>query len=138
MEYIRLLHPKHWDAQRERFGDVAFKLSSDSGLSLVCKACAEAASSGLICEHIRKFYPNIASDPAVFLFIKDTELPKDSKIIETLSDTGDTCHREVVEAKEKHLKRAFMAKSWTEAFICDGGTYRPLEKRDWENWGKLA
>src|SRR4051794_6937893 len=106
MEYVRLVHPRHFDRVKQRFNDLAFKRSSgDGGMSVFDRLCAEA-TSGVICEHIAQFYHGLAGDPAVFYILNDNELPPDFSVIETLSDTGDACHREIMDVGNSALKRA--------------------------------
>ncbi len=129
MGHVRLVHPKHWERSRNRFGDLAFKSVPGSGLSIFDIACAEAASS-LICAHIEAFYKNVGGDPAVFLIVADEEWPAGYQLDATPSDSGDDCHREVVGVKDKHIKKALMKRPWSDYLICAPDGVRPLTAAD--------
>ncbi len=135
MEYIRLVHPKNFDFNRGRFSDLAFKRSSDGGMSIIDRICAEGVSGGLICHHIRVFYPAISGEPPIFYILQDNELPSGFTLRETLSDTGDKCHREVDDVSDNQLYKAFKNKREPHMFFtCDGTEPRRLTAQDLERW----
>lgn len=131
MRYIRLVHPKHYDARTRKFKNLAFKNSSDgSGASVILEACG-AAASGSICAHIRRHYPGIGGEPPVFWPFDDSVLPAGHVIEQDTSDAGDDCHHVVKGVTNGTLKRNFVDK-WelSDLAICDNGTYRPLTAAD--------
>jgi hypothetical protein len=135
MEYIRLVHPRSFNRERREFDDLAFKKSSGGGMSIFEVECATAAS-GLICEHIRKFYPHVAGQPAVFCRLQDADFPDGAHLIESLSDRGDDCHRELDRIGNGALKRHFRAKrAWENFFICSDEGARKLEEADLDTLG---
>lgn len=92
--------------------------------------CAEAASGGVVCAHIHKFYPNIVGTPVVFYVINDDELPAAHNIIPYPSDTGDECHRDI-DATNNSLYKAFKAKrDWGNFMTCDAGQIRAMTAED--------
>lgn len=99
-------------------------------MSVIERACGEAASGGLICEHIAAFYQGIGGEPPVFYILDAGELPSGYEIIETLSDTGDMCHREVISVSNSRLKKAFKDRAVGDFLICDGNGPRSLTSDD--------
>ena len=91
MEYIRILSLHHFDRKRRKFTSLAFKNSSNSGISVVSRECIRE-SGNRICPHIYRFYGRIASDPAIFWIFPFNELPDKCSLEPSLSDTGDECH----------------------------------------------
>jgi hypothetical protein len=105
-------------------------------MSVVELDCA-TADGGLICDHIHKFYPEVGGTPAVFCIFSDAELPVGFTVQETLSDTGDECHREVDGVSNKQLKK-MRDRALGSYSICDGGVPRPLDVNDVAAWKDLA
>lgn len=134
MDYVRLVHPNHFDHTLGRFTELAFKNSSKGGgFSVFDRACA-ISTTNAVCPHARKFYPSIASDPPVFLVIPAAALPSPNRIDTTPSDTNDLCHREVFEVSDKRLKKAFKATPISGYMICDNGQERTLTAADVASW----
>jgi hypothetical protein len=98
-------------------------------MSIFHRECGEAAS-GVVCQHIAHYYQNVGGDPAVFYYLDPAQLPANYTIIETLSDTGDECHREVVDVSNSALKKRFKGIPIDQFFICDGSGARPLTPVD--------
>ena len=134
MGHIRLLHPRHWDVTRRRFDKIAFKKSSDGGLSVVEVECANA-TSGLICEHLATFYPGVGGDPAVFMLVDDGEWPVGSNITPTVLENNDECHREVDGVSNGQLQRLFQSRDWHGFLICDPMGVRNLTDEDVDSFG---
>jgi len=126
MGHVRLVHPKHWEPARDGFMDLAFK----KPLSVFDVDCALAASGGVICAHIRRFYPEQGGDPPVFMVIEDAELPAGFRFDVNPSDTGDDCHREIDGVSARALKKALMSRPWQTYFICDPNGQRALTRAD--------
>jgi len=134
MQYIRPVHPKNFDFERGKFNDLVFKKSSDSGMSVFERACAEA-TSGSICRHIEVYYSVLSGVPPVFYIIEEEELPTGYDIKPTVSDTGDKCHREVDGVSGKSIKKAFDNKRALHLFhICDVAAFRSLTNEDVDKW----
>ena len=129
MGHVRLVHPRHWERNKDRFSDLAFKSAADSGMSVFDIACAEARS-GLICAHIDAFYKNVGGDPAVFLIVEDADWPNGWSMKHARSDSGDDCHREVEGPSDKRIKKALMRHPWTDYLICDPNGVRALTQDD--------
>lgn len=97
--------------------------------------CAED-TSGLVCDHIARFYPHIAGDPVVYYIIEDEELPPGSVLTQNPSDTGDDCHHEV-DASNKALYKAFKSRrDFANFMICAEGEHRPLADGDLDRLGR--
>lgn len=62
----------------------------------------------------------------------DSEIPEGGEIINTLSDTGDECHREIIKVSTTKMKKSFYNKRVCHLFhICDPQTgIRSLEEAD--------
>lgn len=133
MGLVRLVHPKHWEAGREGFTDLAFK----PPLSVFDVECAEHASSGLICQHVRKYYPTQGGDPPVLMFIEEGDLPPGCALDANRSDSGDDCHREVIAKGKsliKALKRSLMDRHWSTLKVCAPDGIRDLTAEDIATW----
>ena len=120
MEYIRLVYPGDYDHERGKFNDLAFKNSTASGgLSIFEVDCARSTSID-ICKHINNYYRLLTGDPPIFYVMDESEIPMGGQIIETISDSGDLCHREIVGVRTKTMKKAFDKKRERQFFhICD-------------------
>ena len=104
MEYIRYFPRQHWDSRLGRFQSLAFRPSDDGGISVVEQPCATAGHS--LCEHLRIFYPS-AGEPPIFWRFSDAILPNTTSIVESPSDTGDTCHRDIINISNKDSSNIF-------------------------------
>jgi len=136
MEFVRLVHPRNFDRIRGRFNDLAFKKSTNGGMSVFEVECAKA-NSGLICDHIKAFYENVGGEPPVFYILNETELPTGYGIQQRTSDSGDECHHDVVSISNNRLKKAFKDLHWSAFFICDGSDYRALTQTDVEGFASV-
>src|SRR5665213_2565977 len=117
MHYIRLLHPKHFDCERNEFKSLAFK-NYDGGASVVQRECVDSTSTS-ICEHIRKFYPNTGGDPAIFWVFPQTAIPAGGTLVPIPSDTGDDCHHDITGLSDKQLRGFLKSSSLPDYQICD-------------------
>lgn len=93
--------------------------------------CAVAAS-GLIANHVQKFYPDLSGNPPIYLAFDDDDLPEGVIVKATPSDTGDDCHREIDGVGNGALKRALMALPADKFMICDPAGERQLSGADHE------
>ncbi len=139
--YVRIINLKHWYDKDQRFSSTAFKPSSseqdsEKGISIIKIQCAEQ-ESGSVCEHIKRYYPNIAGIPTVFWYIPDSLLPT-SPCIELMIDPkiNDECHYNLLKISKGEAERLF-SKIWADInqfTICQENTERPLTKEDITNW----
>lgn len=129
MEYVRLLHPKHFDCQRDEFKSLAFKVYDD-GASIIQLACVALR----LCDHIRKFYPNVGGEPPVFWIFDEALLPQDSRLVQKRSDSGDDCHFNIVgrdvKALDKALRKLLKSQHLTAFLVCENGQHRQLQRDD--------
>jgi hypothetical protein len=118
MDFIRVIHQKHYDPDKGRFTRLAFRPSSDgSGISVFEKGCALRASHS-ICEHIERFYLSITGDPPIFWEIPHQKLPEKCQFVQTTSPTGDACHHNIVGLTEKEARDFFKTISFEDFRIC--------------------
>src|SRR4051812_40177815 len=106
MELVLLIHIRHWDSEKKRFRSEAFEPSSDgSGISVVDATCARE-SSGSICDHARKYYPSVSSEPPIFwqFHFPGDPWPTSVALDESPSDSGDHCHRNLRGIAKKPAK----------------------------------
>jgi hypothetical protein len=133
MEYVRLLHPKHFDCQRGEFKSLAFKVYDD-GASVIQLGCVLGNAS--ICEHIRKYYPNVGGEPPIFWIFDEGLLPEGSRLVQKQSDSGDCCHFNIVSgnsnvnALDKALRKLLKAQPLEAFRICNNGHIRTLKRAD--------
>jgi hypothetical protein len=107
-------------------------------MSVIDRVCAEGASGGLICSHVRCFYQDVCDEPPIFYVLNEDELPIGYFIKETLSDTNDGCHREIDDVSNNKLNKSFKLKREPHMFlICDGVTPRKLTLQDMERWKQI-
>lgn len=139
-DYVRIVHLKHWERERNRFYPFAFKRSSksekdpDGGVSLVSAKCVRSSNKSL-CEHLRYYYPpSIVSEPPVFLCITEEELP-DCELKQKTSESGDVCHYNLVGWSHGRCTK-FLETFWKipeKLVICLDGE-RHLTLQDIEDW----
>jgi len=124
MQYIVLVHPKHYDHRDGRFVDMAFKSSNDgSGASIVLEECG-ITKSGSLCDHIRHYYPGIGGEPPVFWRFDDSALTEPCVIEQVDGPNGDKCHYEIKsKTSRKALNKSLRShsKGWeiSDLTICD-------------------
>lgn len=93
MEYIRLVHWKHWDKQKKNFQGLAFQNSSENNaVSVVDRKCAAERDKRDICVRLNEFYAGYSPCFAVWIF-DNKLLPDGAKFTDEPSDSGDKCHR---------------------------------------------
>src|SRR5436190_4011842 len=127
MGFIRLIHQRHYDPDEQRFRSVAFRPSTDgSGISVIDADCI-LRSSASICEHIRRFYPDVSGTPAIFWDIDPEVLPENCQLAQQTSLTGDECHYNLKGLSKEEARAIFKEVPLTEFKICtETGEYRPL------------
>jgi hypothetical protein len=129
--FIRVIHPKHFDYNKKRFSSLAFRNSSNNGISVFELECTEIQGRPL-CEHIHAFYPNpISGDPTIFWVISEDELPIGLDFIKHPSSSGDDCHVDIVGLNDKQARNMLISKEMSDFKIClDNGSYRSLSIND--------
>jgi hypothetical protein len=60
-------------------------------------------SGASICEHIRKYYPNVGGEPPVFWIFDEAILPHGARLVQKRSDTGDDCHFNIATDKSNNF-----------------------------------
>jgi hypothetical protein len=128
MHYIRLLHPKHFDSERNEFKSLAFK-NYDGGASVIQRECVDTASPS-ICDHIRKFYPNTGGDPAIFWIFPEDAIPAGGTLVQVQSESGDDCHHDIVGLSDKQLRTFLKSSSLADLQICALEGARQLKRGD--------
>ena len=130
MEYVRLLHPNHFDCQRDEFKSLAFKVYDD-GASVIQLDCIVGHG---ICDHIRQYYRNVGGEPPVFWIFDEAILPADSRLVQKRSESGDDCHFNIiadnVNALNKALRKLLKSQRVETFHICDDGQHRQLKRTD--------
>ena len=114
----RLVNLKHWDVQKNRFNKLAILGGArDGGISVLEPECG-AQHSGSLCSHIRRYYPNVAGDPAVYWLFDPSvfgERDTDWSLLGTPSQppagipVDEHCHYEITEFCEKHVRKCFVS-----------------------------
>lgn len=115
MEVIRLIHHKHYDPDSKRFRSLAFRNSSnDGGISVVDIECIvrQIQNEETVCDHVLKFYPNIAGQPIIYWIIRTRNIEKENpdinlKLEEKESHTGDICHINIKGLSNNKAKNFF-------------------------------
>ena len=133
MEYVRYIHRKHFDPHpsQNRFKSLAFRDTDGSGVSVVQCVCVDG-SGRTVCAHAKHFYsPTITDDPPVFWQFDDAILPQGSVLEQKTSKSGDVCHHNIKNAKDKDLRQLFKNQDFRTFYICEGdGTFRHLRRED--------
>ena len=132
MQYVRLLHPKHFDCQLDEFKSLAFR-DSGNGASVIQHSCIDATGS-TVCAHVRRYYPDVGGEPPIFLVFDEADLPADSRLIKKRSTSGDDCHHDItgpnINSLNKSLKKLLKGRHFSSFAICANGHSRPLERAD--------
>ncbi len=130
MGFIRIIHPKHYDPDTSRFRSLAFKPSSDGGISVISRECIEQTGSS-VCAHIAKFYASVLGDPPIFWEIPKAVLPPNCQFIQDPSDTGDDCHYNLIGLSDRESRRIIKQAPLNEMSICvENDEHRPLAESD--------
>ena len=106
MQFVRVIHPRHFDKNLKRFQSLAFKPSTSGGISVFCHKCA-IETSGEICKHIEKYYAEISGTPSIFWLFDTCILPVNHSIDQSPSNTGDDCHHDIKGLTDKESARIF-------------------------------
>ena len=139
MQYIRLLHPKEWQAKENRFNRMAFRNyhRPPNGISIVDPACA-ASRSGSVCSHISRYYQRWSA-PTIF-WIFDSERLPEHRIEHTNAIGGDEwCHRDIHGLSDEDADKSFKAdrleNKWSNYRLCRGeGSSEPLTEDGLIEW----
>jgi hypothetical protein len=144
MEVIRILDLRLYERILGRFRDTAYGNSSKppavttpdgrGGFSVVDPACAcpQLGLSDCLCEHIAKFYPDLAPQPCGFvLFDFEEAFPpppgKDKALfVPSVSSTGDKCHGNVHHVSDDRLKKRLRKPDYqSKTYLCASGKVEP-------------
>ena len=132
MEYVRLLHQRHFDPRKNRFIRLAFKNIRGSS-SIIHHECILRTSIP-VCVHIRKYYTGIAGNPAIFWIFEEDRLPPGGTLEQHTTESGDECHYNVHgitdEQYAEFLKEHQRTQGFLNFYVCATGEYRPLERHD--------
>lgn len=123
---VRILNPKHYDRTKQRFTSLAFR-PKDGTLSVVNKQCV-LNSGTTVCEHIEKFYGNVAGKPPVFWEFLYEQLPFDCEIAQRTEENGDECHYNLEGVDRKQAEDFFKTYRLENFLICPAP--RPLTLAD--------
>ena len=137
MGFIRVIHQKHYDPDKGNFKSLAFKPSSDgSGISVIDEKCISQSGIG-VCEHINRFYKDLAGKPPIFWRIPTEELPENHRFIQRTSTTGDACHYNLTGISEKESRTLLKRVNLSEFNVCsENGGDRPLTDSDMLVWSQ--
>ena len=130
MEYIRVVHQKHYDPRKREFKSLAFKNSSSGGISVISKNCIDETSRH-VCAHIFKFYSIISSNPQIYWRFSFKILPDGCEFIAYESESGDKCHGDITGLTNQKARALLKSIQIDQFEICEGQeSSRPLEIED--------
>lgn len=130
MRYIRLLHKNHYDSRKRRFKSLAFKNSNQTGISVISQCCIEQLNSK-ICDHVTTYYKTVTGTPAIFWIFSKQILSSNCTLVQQNTNTGDTCHYNIMGLSDREAKNIFIKISLEEFQICDNiGNSRVLTLSD--------
>ena len=134
MRLIRILNVKHYDPRKKRFTSVAFKPSTNGGISVFNKECV-LEQKRTICSHIREYYPPPTSnDPPVFWEFEEQILPDECELEQQTSKSGDCCHYNINKLSDKKARKLFVNRQkehqLSEFKICENGESRTVVLED--------
>ena len=99
---------------------MAFRPSTtNKGISVFDKECAKE-TSGDICNHIEKFYSEIAGIPIVFWEIPAEIIPQGCRIKQSVSNKGDECHHDIFDWEAKESEKTIKNVPLDNLEICIG------------------
>src|SRR3990172_9450170 len=116
MELVRILHPSWFDRTLKRYQSVSL-ISRKKPLSVFDKQCS-IESSGCPCNHIQRFYADIAHGDIIYLEFHSSILPMTCTIQQQDSNTDDKCHYNISGITEK-IAKAILPKDIGSFKICD-------------------
>lgn len=130
-EYFRLIHPKDYDSETGKFKSLAFRPSSNGGISVVRTLCATETSQS-VCQHVAHFYANQTGVPEIYWDIPSEGIPAGCGIEQSESATGDACHYDIFGWSKGAARSYFKSINLEDMTICAGDGERPLIKEDLE------
>jgi hypothetical protein len=134
MQYIRLIHPNDYDRNRKRLVSLAFRPSSDGGISVIECECV-AGTGASVCEHIRRFYASRVHPDFILFWTFDAEaLPSSSRIESTPGgkDDSDGCHRDIFDLDERESGKIIKKVPIHSLDVCRSGTHSKCTDDDIE------
>lgn len=131
MRLVRTIHQKYYDSELGRFTSLAFKPASNGGISVFDCECA-MRRSGTLCSHISQFYAEVSGAPPIFWVFDTGILPADLEIQNSVSTSGDSCHRDIHNLSAKQARGILKSVSVPNDFcICNpDGSCRVLTMTD--------
>ncbi len=138
MVVIRVLDPAHFSKSKNRFSRMAFRPSSNGGISVYAEPCALEKSRSN-CNHIQAFYSGLTGIPALYWRIdlewlnaeaKDSEITL--SLVQSKSHSGDDCHHDIFGfPKNGTASKNAIEKAWENNRLdflqCDGQPSRPID-----------
>ena len=130
MELVLYVHIRLWDPHKRYFRSEAFDNSSDgSGISVVDLDCIRRGECRCVCEHARRYYPTVSSEPPIFWRFSESILPTGYSLKQEASDSGDECHHNIQGISDNRAKKFFRKLRDGPGLpleICDGNSPRGL------------
>lgn len=138
MRVIRLLQAIHFDRRGRRFTSPAFQSSGkDGGISVVDEVCIRQLGH-TVCEHVSKFYTSVAGSLIVFWSFDTDNLPFECTLEYVPSPTGDKCHVNIRNVRDKDAKRYFKTVATTDFYVCEGTAARHLTEEDFDRIARIS
>jgi len=93
------------------------------------------ASSGSVCEHIRRYYAGLGGPDPVLWHLDSGDFPSSCSLAQQDSSSGDQCHYNIVGLSNNKAGKLFkrLSSNLRDLYVCEDGEERPLTLHDVSN-----
>ena len=132
-DYIRILQKRWYINDIGRFASAAFK-NYGGGISVIHERCI-SDNDRTVCEHLIQYYRSVDEPPFVIWKFTRNSLFNGCEFQQSVSDSGDNCHFDIVNLSNSRAKRIFnQYNNPTEhQQICDNAEPRAMRESDLRN-----
>ena len=131
--FVRILPKRCFYKELGRFSSEAFKNYKGS-ISVICHDCMLSTST-TECQHLEFFYNSVDSPPFLYWLFDNGIIPADCNWDQKNSESGDECHYNISNLKDKLAKRILSENLDynLNLFICDNKIPRNIADNDLAN-----
>jgi len=128
--YIRILPKRQYYKRLGRFSSEAFK-NYRGAISVIQLLCI-SRTGNTVCEHLKQYYNSVDEPPHILWEFEADIIPSKCEFKQEDSPTGDNCHYNIYNLKDKEAKRILNDhfQSTYDAQICDNTNPRDILSQD--------
>ena len=136
MSFLRLINLKeHYSRRKKRLSSLAFRPSSNGGISVVNRECVNRTGTSL-CEYLARCYPvKITGDPIAFWQIPNHIIPLHCQSKQTPSEKDKKCHYEIFGWATADAEQTIKKLPLSEIDLCAEDGFRKVQTSDLEQLG---